>query len=156
MCLRYWEPCVTEEHATEPAVIKRVSSDKFWVYREDSETESCVLVRGKGYVLENPLLFLERRIKLDTLGQLWLETTYNAEANVKHAAILINEGGNHKGLGKDEDTVRSTKSPFLSEKLLTLHRRALNKLLLCRYWRSFRVSSTETFDSGSVQHANNH
>jgi hypothetical protein len=57
MCLRYWEPCVTEEHATEPAVIKRVSSDKFWVYREDSETEPCVLVSGKGLVLENPVVF---------------------------------------------------------------------------------------------------
>jgi hypothetical protein len=29
MYLHYWEPCVTEEHATELAAIKRVSSDNF-------------------------------------------------------------------------------------------------------------------------------
>jgi len=37
-----------------------------------------------------------------------LETTHNAEVNVKYAAIFKNEEGKLKGLGKDEDTVRST------------------------------------------------
>jgi hypothetical protein len=99
-------------------------------------------VGGKGYILENPLLFLERPFKLETLGRLCLETTYNAEVNVKYAATLTNEGGNLKGLGKDEDTVRSTKSPSLSEKLLTLPRRALTNFFSADTGEAFRVSST--------------
>jgi hypothetical protein len=59
MCLRYWEPCVTEEHPTEPAAIKRVSSDNFDFTGKIARQNFVSLVGGKGYVLENPLLFLE-------------------------------------------------------------------------------------------------
>jgi hypothetical protein len=70
MCLRYWESCATEEHGTELAVIKRVSSDNFDLTEKIARQNFLSLVGGKGYVLENPLLFLERPIKLDTLRRL--------------------------------------------------------------------------------------
>jgi hypothetical protein len=100
MCLRYWELCVTEGHVTDLAAIKRVSSDKFRFTKKIARLNFMSLVGEKGYVLENPLLFLERPIKLDALRRLWLEMTYNAEVNVKCAATLINEGGETQRPGK--------------------------------------------------------
>jgi hypothetical protein len=70
MCLRYWESCATEEHGTELAAIKGVGSDNFDLIEKIARQNFVSLVDRKGYVLENPLLFLERPIKLDTLRRL--------------------------------------------------------------------------------------